>query len=118
MYQTLSTSDAVDILTADQYAGWSAAGARALVEYLEQTEEETGERIEIDRVALRCDYTEYSSAVEAASDLSDWEYRPDDWGADYDEDAAEEAALEWLRDRTVALVFDGRDASGVIVQSF
>ena len=112
MYQTLSTSEAVDILRADQYAGWSVAGARALVEYLEELEAETGERIEIDPVAVRCDYSEYSSAREAAEDHG-WDGTTDD-----DEDAAEEAALEWLRDRTVALVFDGRDASGVIVQSF
>lgn len=113
MHQTLSTSEAVDILTADQYAGWSRAGARALVEYLEQVEEETGERIEIDPVAIRCDFSEYTSAREAAADLG-WNGTTDD----DDEDAAEEAALEWLRDRTVALVFDGRDASGVIVGSF
>ena len=113
MYQTLSTSEAVDILTADQYANWSRAGARALVEYLEGLEEETGERIEIDRVAIRCDYSEYTSAREAAEDHG-W----DGTTGDDDEDAAEQAALEWLRDRTVALVFDGRDASGVIVGSF
>ena len=113
MYQTLSTSDAVELLRADQYAGWSWAGAQALVEYLEQTEAETGERIEIDPVALRCEFSEYSSAREAAADLG-WNGTTDD----DDEDAAEEAALEWLRDRTVAIVFDGRDASGVIVGSF
>ncbi len=113
MYQTLSTSEAVDILRADQYAGWSAAGARALVEHLEQTEEETGERIEIDPVALRCDFSEYSSAREAAEDHG-WDGTTDD----ADEDAEEQAALDWLRDRTLALVFDGRDASGVIVGSF
>ena len=111
MYQTLSTSEAVDILRADQYAGWSAAGARALVDHLEQVEEETGERIEIDPVALRCEFSEHSSAVEAAAEAG-WD------GTTDDEDAAEEAALEWLRDRTVAIVFDGRDASGVIVGSF
>jgi hypothetical protein len=114
MYQTLSTSEAVDILTADQYAGWSAAGARALVEYLEQVEEEGGERIEIDPVAIRCDYSEYTSAVEAASDLSDWEYRPDESGADYDEDEVEEHARQYLQDRATVIVFDG----GVIVQAF
>ncbi len=114
MYQTLSTSEAVNILTADQYANWSRAGARALVEHLEELEEETGEGIEIERVALRCDYSEYSSAVEAASDLSDWEYRPDEDGADYEEDEAEENALQYLRDRTTVIEFDG----GVIVQSF
>ena len=113
MYQTLSTSAAVDILKADQYAAWSRAGARALVEYLEALEEETGERIEIDPVAIRCDYSEYPSAREAAEDHG-WDGTTDD----DDEDAAEETALEWLRDRTVALVFDGRDASGVIVGSF
>lgn len=113
MYQTLTTSDAVDILTADQYAGWSAAGARALVEYLEQVEEEGGERIEIDPVALRCEFSEYSSARAAAEDHG-WDGTTDD----ADEDAEEQAALDWLRDRTLALVFDGRDASGVIVQSF
>lgn len=114
MYQTLSTSEAVDILRADKYASWSLAGARALVEYLEELEEETGERIEIDPVAIRCDYSEYSSAVEAASDLSDWEYRPDEDGADYDEDEAEEHAQYYLQDRTTVIGFDG----GVIVQSF
>lgn len=114
MYQTLNTIEAVDILRFDKYAGWSAAGARALVEYLEELEEETGQRIELDPVAIRCEYSEYSSAVEAAIDLSDWEYRPDEDGSDYDEDDAEEHARQYLQDRTTVIVFDG----GVIVQEF
>jgi len=109
MYQTLSTSDAVGILTGDKHAAWSVAGACAIVEYLEQTEEETGERIEFDRTAIRCDFSEYSSAKEAAVNYG-WD--------DATDDATEEAALRWLRDRTVVLVFDGYDASGVIVGSF
>jgi hypothetical protein len=112
MYQTLSTSEAVDILRADQYASWSLAGAWALVEYLEQVEEEIGEETELCIDAIRCDYAEYTSAREAAADYG-WDGTTDD-----DEDAAEQAALDWLRDRTVAIVFDGRDASGVIVGSF
>jgi len=59
-------------------------------------------------------YSEYSSAVEAASDMSDWEYRPDEDGADYDEDEAEEHARQYLQDRTTVIEFDG----GVIVQAF
>jgi len=114
MYETISTSDAVDILRADPYACWSLAGARALVEYLEALEEESGERIEFHPVAIRCEYSEYSSAVEAASDLSDWEYRPEEWGADYDEDEAEDHARTYLQDRTTVITFDG----GVIVQAF
>jgi hypothetical protein len=108
MKQRLSTSEAADLLVADKDAGWSYAGARALVEYLENLEEDTGEEIEFDRVALRCDFSEYESAREAAEEYG-WE--PDE---DADSDDAEEAAREWLRDRTTVIEFSG----GVIVQQF
>jgi hypothetical protein len=114
MYQTLSTSEAVDILQADTYARWSRSGARALVEHLEAQEADEAEAIELDATALRCDWSEYPSAVEAASDLSDWEYRPDEDGRDYDEDEAEQDALDYLHDRTEVITFPG----GVIVRAF
>jgi len=103
MKQRLSTSEAADLLAADDNAGWSYAGARALVEYLENLEDDTGEEIEFDRVALRCDFSEYESAREAA----------EEYGWEPDEDA-EEAALEWLNDRTTVITFGG----GVIVRQF
>jgi hypothetical protein len=62
----LSTSQAADILLQDKNARWSYDGARALVEHLEQWEEETGEELELDVVELRCDWSEYKSAMEAA----------------------------------------------------
>lgn len=113
MIQRLTASEAADLLMGDKYAGWTYHGARALVEHLEALEEEIGP-IEFDVVAIRCDYSEYASAVAAASVLSDWEYRPDEWGADYDEEEAEESALRYLQDRTTVIEFDG----GVIVQTF
>ncbi len=108
MKKTLSTSEAADLLLADDNAGWSYAGARALVEYLENLEDDTGEEMEFDRVALRCDFSEYKSALEAAEEYG-WE--PDE---DADSEDAEEAALEWLNDRTTVITFGG----GVIVQQF
>ena len=108
MKKTLSTSEASDLLVADKDAGWSYAGARALVKYLENLEDDTGEEIEFDRVALRCDFSEYESAREAAEEYG-WE--PDE---DADSDDAEEAAAEWLADRTTVITFNG----GVIVQQF
>ena len=108
MKQTLTTNQAANLLVADDNAGWSYAGARALVEYLENLEDDTGEEIEFDRVALRCDFSEYESAREAAEECG-WE--PDE---DADEDAIEEAALEWLNDRTTVIEFSG----GVIIQQF
>ena len=108
MKQTLTTNQAADLLVADDNAGWSYAGALALVEHLEAVENDTGEAIEFDRVALRCDFSEYESAREAAEEYG-WE--PDE-GAD--SDAAEESALEWLNDRTTVIEFSG----GVIVRQF
>jgi hypothetical protein len=108
MKQTLTTNQAADLLLADKDAGWSYAGARALVEYLENLEDDTGEEIEFDRVAIRCDFAEYPNAHEAAEDYG-WE--PDE---DADEDAIEKAAAEWLDDRTTAITFD----DGVIIQRF
>ena len=108
MKKTLSTSEAADLLVADTNAGWSYEGARALVEHIEQVEEDTGEAIEFDRVAIRCDFSEYESALKAAEEYG-WE--PDE---DADEDALEKAAAEWLGDRTTVVTFDG----GVIVQQF
>ena len=110
MKQTLTTNQATDLLAADDNAGWSYAGARALVEYLENLEDDTGEAIEFDRVAIRCDFHEYPNAREAAEEYG-WE--PPDEGAD-SENAEEAAALEWLNDRTTVIEFSG----GVIVGQF
>ena len=107
MKTTLSTSEAVDLLATDDNAGWSYAGARALVKFLENLEDDTGEEIEFDRVALRCDFSEYPNAREAAEEYG-WE--PED----ADSDDAEEAAAGWLGDRTTVITFDG----GVIVRQF
>ena len=106
MKQTLTTDQATNLLIADSNAGWSYAGARALVEHLEATERDTGEEIEFDRVALRCDFSEYESALEAAEEYG---FEPDE-----DDDSAEEAALEWMHDRTTVIEF----SEGVIIQRF
>ena len=58
MKNTLNTSEAASLLMADDNAAWSMAGAFALVEYLEQVEEDCDTEIEFDRVALRCEYSE------------------------------------------------------------
>ena len=108
MKQTLTTDQATNLLIADNNAGWSYAGARALVEHLEATEKDTGDEIEFDRVALRCDFSEYPNAREAAEECG-WE--PDE---DADSEDAEKAALEWLNRSTTVITFNG----GVIIQQF
>ena len=102
MYKTLTTSQVVDALRDDSSACWSYAGAEALAEYLEDIEEGAGEEMELDVVAIRCDFAEYASAAEAIRDYC---------GDEMDE----EEALDYLRERTLVVEIP---AGGVIVQAF
>lgn len=114
MKTTLTTSQAADLLKSDSNANWSRAGAYALVEHLEELEEDTGTEIEFDVVAIRCDYSEYSSALEAALDQG---FDPEtdlDGDDEQDDDDKEADALAWLQDQTQVIEFEG----GVIIASF
>lgn len=108
MKKSMSTSEVAHCLLEDDSAGWSYAGAHALAEYLECLEEDIGDEIEFDRVAIRCDYNEYSTAKEAA-EACGYELDEDD-----DEEDQERAALKWLNNHTTVIEFDG----GVIIQAF
>lgn len=79
----------------DQFS-WSALGS--LFEYYGEIESDTGEEMELDPVAICCDWSEYAKASEAAREMSSWEPDPD-----ADEDDNEAAALEYLRDHTTVL---------------
>ena len=105
---TLNTNDIVNHLLRDTNARWSRDGAEALAEHLEEMEDSTGEEMELDVVAIRCDFSEYSSAAEAAGEYG---WAPDE--TEYD-DANEAAALAWLQDRTSVITFNG----GVIIAKF
>jgi len=104
MIITLSTYDIADRLLRDSNACWSRPGAFALAEYLQSIEDDTGEQMAFDAVAIRCDFAEYPSAVEAHNDITR--------GHDLSEDE-EETALERLREVGQVIVFDG----GVIISN-
>jgi hypothetical protein len=117
MKMTLSTYQIADELLKDTCARWSRAGAFALAEYLEEYEESAGEELELDTCAIRCDFYEYESAIEAATDKG-WEpeasilddndnIRPDDEVTEENE----ELALKWLQEDCQVIEFDG----GVII---
>lgn len=118
---TLNTHEVANELLKDTNACWSRAGAFALAEYLEEYEESTGEEIELDVCAIRCDFSEYESALEAALDYN-WSPEAsildDDDNIRPDEDVEEEnneKALQWLQDRTSVIEFDG---GGIIIAQF
>jgi hypothetical protein len=79
---------------------FSRAALSALFEYLEEYENSTGEEIELDPIAICCEWAEFSSAREAASE----------YGFDAEDD---DAAEMWLGRKTTLVQFDG----GLLVQN-
>jgi len=80
---------------------FSRMALRALFDHLEQVEEDTGAQIELDVIALCCDFTEYDYASEAATAC----------GMTFD---TEQEALDWLQDQTTVIPFVG----GFLVANF
>jgi len=111
MKTTLNTSEAASLLMADENADWTRAGAYALIEHLEQLEEDCGIEIEFDRVALRCEYSEEES-------LQEWArcYFTEDQLAEVLEDSEDndEALRNYIYDYGFLIEFDG----GIIVSNF
>lgn len=74
---------------ADRNTHFSHQGKRVLFEYLEQYEEDTGEKIELDIIALCCEYTEYDDLEELKQQYPDIE------------------TIEDLKDQTTVIDIDG-----------
>lgn len=107
--------------TSDTYKNkFTRDGLIALFDYLEDYEEETGEEMDFDMVAICCDFSEYKTAWEAME-----QYKPEDMpvidmeensGIDLAELQAlqEEKATEWLGENTTVIKFD----TGIIIRDF
>lgn len=116
MKTTITTSEAADILFNDKNANRSYAGARALAEYLEEYEESTGEELEFDYVAIRCDFSEWKSLQDWAHDYfsNALEELGFDETEENDDDEVDDKIREYIQDHGQLIEFDG----GVIVSSF
>jgi len=89
----------------------------ALFEFYEDYEQETGETVELDIIRTCCEFTEYSSAWEAMQEYQSHDMPTiDAEGLDLVEveELQQNAALQWLHDRTTVLEFDG----GVVIADF
>ena len=82
-------------------------GLNALFEYLEQYEEDTGEEIELDVIAICCDFSEYASLAEFQAD----------YGTEYE-------TIDDIRDNTTVIDIDldededGNEDGPFIIQNF
>lgn len=96
MKQTVNFSQFVDSFS-DQYKdNFSYEGQRALFDYLENLEEDTGTEIELDPIALCCEYSEYKDLKEIQENYTNIK------------------SMEDLKDNTQVVEFDG----GIIIQDF
>lgn len=92
---------------------FSYEGLKALFDYLEDYEEQTGEEIELDVIALCCDYNEDTVADIARNysiDLNDADPEADDY-----EDQCRQIVFDYLSDRTSVV---GDTADGFVYLSF
>jgi hypothetical protein len=117
MKLTLSTSHAADLLHNKGENGFSYAGALSLVEWLEEMEDEAGADMELDAVAIRCDWAEYESLEAWAGEYfatpedANEQCRMDD---DMLQDERDERIRDFISNQGAVIEFEG----GVIVSAF
>lgn len=76
----------------------------ALFEYFEAFEDDTGEELELDPIAICCEWQEFETALSGAKAF----------GFQDGVDSKDETPIEWLENRTQALEFK----DGVVVRVF
>jgi hypothetical protein len=116
MKMTLNTYQIADALKNDTCARWSYNGSLALAEYLEEYEESTGEEMELDTCAIRCDFSEYPCLLDWAHDhfSNALEELGFDETEENDDDDVDSKIREYIQDHGQLIEFDG----GIIVSQF
>ncbi len=84
----------------DRHTQFSYEAKRALFDYLEEWGDDIGEEVELDVIALCCEFTEYDDLEEFHNNYDSSDY-PD---------------LETLRDHTIVIEIEG--SQGFVIQDF
>jgi hypothetical protein len=114
MKQSVTFSAFVDAFRAhDRYDQFGYKALRVIFDYFEEYEESTGEEVELDVIAICCDYNVNDAATIARDysiDLSHLDAEDDDY-----EEQVEEVVLDYLNDHTMVL---GQCVDGIVYQCF
>lgn len=114
MKQSINFSQFVDAFHAyNRYDQFGYQALRVIFDYLEEYEDSTGEEVELDVIAICCDYNVNDAATIARDysiDLSHLDVEDDDY-----EEQCEKAVLEYLNDHTMVL---GQCVDGIVYQCF
>lgn len=107
--QNINFSQFCDSFSETYQNNFTYDGKRALFDYLEKLSDDMGEDIELDTVALCCDYNEYSDLREASEQYFMYNCTEEE-KAEY----TDEKAREYFQNNTQLIEFDG----GIIIQNF
>lgn len=101
IYKSLTINEIANRLRQDDNANWSYEGSIAMAEWLEKYVNDTGEPMELDVVAIRCDFNEYADYEDIFNEYSNLF------------DTVEDCKKN-LKDHTLVIEFKG----GIIIQTF
>ena len=96
---------------------FSYEGKKALFDYLEEYEDSTGDKIELDIIALCCEYSEYDNLSDYIKDYNtdvDKEEFTDD--KDFDVEEYDKAVFEEIEQKTTLIKIENNE--GFIIQCY
>lgn len=111
MKKTINVDEFCDSFQGSYKDSFSYEGLRALYYYLEDLEQSNDIEIELDTVAIVCDFTEYESVIEAAEQYFTYANLPE---GTYKEN--EDNARKYLDENTTIIEIE--DTGRVIIQNF
>jgi hypothetical protein len=120
IFQRLNVSDFRDAFRqCGRESQFSYGALGALYDYFAAIADDTGDPVELDPIAICCDWCEYDSARDAAREnghASDDDASDDDASDDDASDDDDDARLAWLMDQTTVLLFGA--GTGIVVANF
>ena len=105
MKQTITEYQFIEAFRhAGRESQFSVPARRALFDYLESFEHDSGTELELDPIGICCEFAEYPTALSAA----------EAYGFKDGIDSKDETPIEWLQNRTQVVEFEG----GVVIRQF
>jgi len=118
MKQNITFCNFCDAFPESRETNFSYEGKKALFEYLENYEEDTDTQIDLDIIALCCEYCEYNDVDDYLSnydsDIDKEEYTDEEDSLDTEE--YHQAVLNEIEQKTQLIKFE--NSNGFIIQSY
>ena len=110
MKQSINFSAFIDAFHAyDRYDQFGYSALRVIFDYIEEYEESTGEEIELDVIAICCDYS-----------VDTWQDIAENFGIELDKDDSEEDQLQQVKDflESSTIMLGETDSGQIVYQCF